>query len=811
MMPAPDKSLALKNIFFLPLVMVFLLLIAGPAHAQKAIEEKKENKTHRKRIEKRHLKDSVWQKDLNITDTSSARAINRIQDMNNTLNDFNDVVDQGYDSTDITENLPQYERRIVYYKVSFANINNNLNLSRLAGIQGNLDDMYDDLKDWQTSLLAYYTELVGMNAQMRSILVDSGIESLPKDTTLRALYIRQLNELKSRLHATDTVTKKNLLKVDLLQSKVSNDYLDVIALQKQIKSLVKAYRKKAFTKEGAYLWEGSSSDTSTRTIDQILERTIKTNGRVLDNYLTNNWDKYLFCIPIFLIFFFWASVNIKKVKKNNPAFLAELKYIQIIPVPASLLITLILLPYFDLTHPPSVYLLSIQLLLVLSISFLLSKKWPKPLFLFWILFAVAFVFFGIKILMSNSTYYIRLATFFVTVSSIMLGIAFLKRIRKYPEFFPGYFRFITVLYILLNLIAAGCNLYGRATLAHIFETTAIANYVEAIGLVIFIQVFLEAVKLQLEADKKSTRFTAYLNYQNVELRLRRLLTVVAGIFWIINLTQNLNIFDLVYDSVADLLDAERIVGNTSFTIGSIVVFFFVIWVANFCQKYIGYFFGDSGADDVMPEKKSRLGTSILLVRLLILTAGFFLGILASGIPLDKVTIIIGALGVGIGLGLQNIVNNLVSGVILAIERPIQVGDTIEISGNTGKVKEIGIRSSRIVTPDGAEIIIPNGDMLSQKLTNWTLNNTHLRVELNIKLADGANLDRAKEIITSILTGNQDIMPTPGPQLLFKNINQSGADLQILFWAFDINKWTQLRSNMLQKIYEGCKAENINII
>ncbi len=805
------KSFDLHKIFFLFIVACACFFSANAVFAQKSIEEKKVNKTHKKRIEKRHQKDSVWEKDLNITDTSAARAISRIQDMNTTLNDFNDVVDQGYDSSDISENLPQYERRIKYYKVSFTNLNNNLNLSRLAGMQGNLDDMGDDLKDWQTSLLSYYTELVGMNAQMRSILVDSGIESLPKDTTLLILYLRQLNELKLRLHSTDTATKKNLLKIDLLQSKVSNDYLDVIALQKQIKSLVKQYRKKAFSKESGYLWEGPSADTSSHTLSSIFQRTMKGNSMQLNSYLSNNWDKYLFGIPIFLIFFFWTYANIKKVKNNNPEFLPELKYIQVIPVFAALVITLIIIPYLDLSHPPAVYLVSLHLLLVITLSFLLISKWPKQLFHFWPIFAIAFVFFGAKVLMSNSTYYIRLITFVVTVSSALVGVSFLKKIKKYPDFFPGYFRFITGIYIFLNLIAACCNLYGRATLAHIFETTAISNFIEAIGLIIFIQIILEAVKLQLEADKKSTRFTAYLNYQNVELRLSRLLTVIAGIFWIINLAQNLNIFDTLYDYVSDFLDADRVVGNTTFTIGSIVVFFLVIWVANFCQKYIGYFFGDSGTDDVMPEKKGRLGTSILLIRLLILTAGFFLGILASGIPLDKVTIVIGALGVGIGLGLQNIVNNLVSGVILAIERPIQVGDIIDIGGNTGKVKEIGIRSSRMVTPDGAEIIIPNGDMLSQKLINWTLNNSHLRVEIDIKIADGADLDRVKEIVTEILKTNEDIMQTPEPQLLYKNINQSGADLQILFWAFDINKWTQLKSIVLQKIYEACRKENINII
>jgi potassium efflux system protein len=546
-------------------------------------------------------------------------------------------------------------------------------------------------------------------------------------------------------------------------------------------------------------------------VSTILQNSYRRNSWQLNSYLASNWDKYMYALPIFLIFFLWVFLNINKVKKTNPSFLKTLKYIQALPLLASIVVMLVITPYLDLQHPPSVYLEFLQLLLVITLTLLLSKKWPKQLFFFWLVFVVAFVFFAVKILMSNSTYWIRLFTFFVTVSSVILGILFLRQIKKHPEFFPSYFKFITGIYILLNAIALSCNFYGRATLAHIFETTAIINYVEAISLIIFIQIFLEGVKLQLEADKKSTRFTAYLNYQNVELRLRRLLTIIAGVFWIINLTQNLNVFDAAWDAISDFLDAERSVGNTSFTFGSVLIFFAVIWVANFFQKYIGYFFGDTGNDDILPEKKSKLGTSILLVRLLILTAGFFLGILASGIPLDKVTIVIGALGVGIGLGLQNIVNNLVSGVILAIERPIQVGDIIDVGSTTGRVKEIGIRSSRIVTPDGAEIIVPNGDMLSQKLTNWTLNNSHLRVEIDIKIADGSDLTRAKEIIKEVLKNDEEVLQIPEPQLIFKNINQAGADLQILFWANDINKWVQLKSDIMQQVFENCRKENINII
>ncbi|MBS1935502.1 MAG: hypothetical protein JST96_15990, partial [Bacteroidetes bacterium] len=597
-----QSGISPKKIFSFFIFCTTILLHNSIAFAQKTSSEKKEIKSHHKKVVQRHSADSVWEKDLKISDTSAARTIGKIENINNTLNDYNDVVDDGYDSSDITENLPDYERKLKFYQVFLNNTNTNLNLSRLSYMQGSLDDMVDDLKDWQKSLLDYYTVLVGMNTQMHSILADSAMQDLPADSTLRLLYLRQFNELKKRLRTTDTVMKKNILKIDLLQSKVSNDYVTVIGLQKQIKGLVKTYRKKAFTKEAGYLWEGPSGDTTaaTKTIGYILQRSINRNNRQLSSYLSENMDKYIFNIPIFLIFFFWVLVNVRKVKKSNPGFLATLKYIKPFPLLASLAVMLVVAPYLDLQHPPAVYLILLQLLLIIVLTFLLFRKWPRKLFYSWLLFFVLFVFFAGKSLMSTSTYNLRLLTFFTTVVSAFAGWRFIRAINNYPGVFPRYFKFITGIYIFLNVLAACCNLYGRATLAHIFESTAIMNYIEAICLIIFIQVFLDAVNLQLEADKKSTRFTAYLNYQNVELRLRRLLTVIAAIFWFINLAQNLNIFDAAYDFISDFLDAERTVGNSSFTLASILIFFLVIWLANFCQKYIGYFFGDTGNEEIVP-------------------------------------------------------------------------------------------------------------------------------------------------------------------------------------------------------------------
>ncbi|MEI6185445.1 MAG: mechanosensitive ion channel domain-containing protein, partial [Bacteroidota bacterium] len=250
------------------------------------------------------------------------------------------------------------------------------------------------------------------------------------------------------------------------------------------------------------------------------------------------------------------------------------------------------------------------------------------------------------------------------------------------------------------------------------------------------------------------------------------------------------------------------VGSTTFTMGSVVVFFLIIWVANFLQKYIGYFFDDTVNEDIVAKKK--IGTSILLIRLLILTVGFLLGVAASGLPIDKITIVIGALGVGIGLGLQNIVNQLVSGIILAIERPIQVGDAIDIGGRSGKVKEIGIRSSRLLTADGAEIIVPNGDLLSQTITNWTMNNNHIRVEIIVKIGNTQNIDNIKASIISILS-NTDVMNTPEPQILVTGIAKEGFELKVLFWVFEISKSATMKSEILKHIYEKCQSDGVDIL
>jgi small-conductance mechanosensitive channel len=141
------------------------------------------------------------------------------------------------------------------------------------------------------------------------------------------------------------------------------------------------------------------------------------------------------------------------------------------------------------------------------------------------------------------------------------------------------------------------------------------------------------------------------------------------------------------------------------------------------------------------------------------------------------------LGVGIGMGLQNIVNNFVSGIILIFDGSLQIGDEIEVSGQAGKVKEIGLRASTLNTADGAEVIIPNGNILSQNIVNWTFSNDEKRVMLAFSLT-GNELDAnvINEVINNIIKSVPNVISQRKPVILYTKVTPESCSLTIRFWS-----------------------------
>jgi small-conductance mechanosensitive channel len=200
----------------------------------------------------------------------------------------------------------------------------------------------------------------------------------------------------------------------------------------------------------------------------------------------------------------------------------------------------------------------------------------------------------------------------------------------------------------------------------------------------------------------------------------------------------------------------------------------------------------------------------VVVRFSLISVGIFLAVSAIGMPLNQLTIIISAFSVGIGFGLQNIVNNFVSGIVLLFERPVQIGDTVEVNNLIGTVKSMGIRSSNIRTFDGAEVIVPNANLISSEVINWTLSDKKRRIEIISGVAYGSDVYHVKEILLGILNHHPDILKEPEPLVLFNDLGESSLDFRLLFWTDNYDKWIIIKSEVIFKIHDALKEAKITI-
>ena len=205
---------------------------------------------------------------------------------------------------------------------------------------------------------------------------------------------------------------------------------------------------------------------------------------------------------------------------------------------------------------------------------------------------------------------------------------------------------------------------------------------------------------------------------------------------------------------------------------------------------------------VFTNRELQVGVRISIARLIhygFVFVGFLLALAALGVGLREITIIAGALGVGIGFGLQGIVNNFVSGLILLFERPIKVGDYIQLGEQWAEIKKIGLRATVVETLDRSEIVVPNSDLVSNQVTNWTLSHRMARLVILVGVEYGSDVPLVMETLKEAAMASSKVMRLPEPQVWFVNFGESSLDFELRVWMSNIDDRFSVKSQLHQEI------------
>src|SRR6516162_983660 len=251
------------------------------------------------------------------------------------------------------------------------------------------------------------------------------------------------------------------------------------------------------------------------------------------------------------------------------------------------------------------------------------------------------------------------------------------------------------------------NIFGYVNLGNLLGIIFLKSVYIAAVLYTVIRIIEALTIIALQVRPLGSLRVVALHRPMLQRRTCRLLEFLAFLVWLNVLLNFFGLRDPLIASIEAALNANLAIGAFNITLGGILAFLITVWASFLISKFLRFVL----EEDVYHHFHLARGIPYAISTMLhyaILLIGFFVALGALGIDLTKLTILAGAFSVGIGFGLQNVINNFVSGLILLFERPIKVGDVIEVSGNVGEVTRIGIRASVIRTADGSEIILPNG-------------------------------------------------------------------------------------------------------
>ncbi|WDF67036.1 mechanosensitive ion channel [Sphingobacterium oryzagri] len=676
----------------------------------------------------------------------------------------------------------------------------------------NLTATYNILNALQIQVLTYkkqvdhYQEqLVSYRLEIDSLSNDKSLFVFSRDSAELSEYIKKIKLLSKAISPINKQLTASINGVQAIQDEVN---IELLVLENSLEEILYYQRKiaeKTFAKDFAPLWERSAHDRSLHEIQHFSRMKAQL---VLTYYVKAHIGKLLIAALILImvvlyIYSLRAGIQQDGYKSTGESVLLSA------PFCSSMVIGLSVCQ-FIFPNPPfifsTIFVSFAALMLTLTFRRFISVYWMRV----WLSFFLLYVLASLDNMVLQASRVERYVMIGIAVVAIASSVVALFNKSKHTELQEKWILFPIGLMGMLELGSVMFNLFGLFNIAKALMIAGLLNVTVAIIFLWVVRLVNEGLSFASQHYTKQERSLFYINYNRVGKRAPAFFYALLIVGWFVLFGRNFYEFHFLSEPLGAFFYNEHQLGTYNFSVIHIVVFFLIMFGATVLAKVVSFFAADPqwNTRDEKQEKRFHLGSWILLVRISIIVLGFFFAFSAVGIPLQQITIVIGALGVGIGFGLQTLVNNLVSGLIIAFEKPVNVDDLIEVSGQSGKVKSIGFRSSVIAVADGADLIMPNGDLLNSHVINWTLGGFRKRLHIRLDVQYGADLEQIKRLLFGLFDKQEQVLTSPTIVVQFVEVTGQSVGIDIYFWVKTLKDAGQIKSDVLVAISQVFQANGI---
>jgi potassium efflux system protein len=712
----------------------------------------------------------------------------------------------------ITRDLPHFSEDVARLEASRSPAQvARMSQRELADARHQWHEYEDQLDEWHTTLTERQEALDTINDELRDLRrVWHDIDERAAEAELPEAMRERAPTSLAMLHEYDDELDVEIARTRDLEDRVSELLLGVADVTDQIEQATRGFQDRLLIRDSPPLWRGISRGGDEQTyaeqaraswLDRVGSATVLL-GRSQAPAAVG-----LVSLLVVLASLLTALSRRSHTWAEDDDTFARARAIVRTPLSTAAVLTLSIAPFVVLNAPMLFYDLVLVVLLVPLLR-VLPPLLPKSVRSLLFTVAVFLLVVRVETMTIEGTGLRRLVLTIECVPAIVTLGRWLS-VERRASTTPVWLLAVVSLAFVIATSAMAADVLGWVFLSAMLMRGVVASAYAAFalfaGIVVVETLLAGALKSGAMGKLRAVRDHGEL----VRRRSVTILVVSAAFLWGEATLEGFGMTRTFTDWADEVLGRSWVVGSAAFSIGSVLLFFVILFVTWGVARFVRFVL----EMDVLPRLKLEPGVDgaiSTLTRYVILSLGLLLGLASVGVDQSQIALVAGALGVGVGFGLQSIVSNCISGIILMLERPVRLDDFIEVGPLVGRVERIGLRSSTVRALDGAEVIVPNDSLISREVVNWTLSDRRRRVRVKVGVAYGTDLTLVREVMKTVADAHAAAIGGPPPEVLFDSFGESSLDFVLEFWTTDFAEWEHLRSAVGIDLYDALTKAGIEI-